>query len=176
MTIKKCLPLLLCLMFISSCSTIYGVSTDYDEHFDFSKTKSYNWAELKPESDAKSETMNMVKSAVNAGLEEKGMTISTSNPDLIIVPYTGVEQQEMENVEPGPDFRSSWQTSVYYGAPSVFEYEQGKLTLDFVDKKTNQLVWRGIAKADVEKIDTPEQKKQLIDKAVRKILKDFPPS
>jgi hypothetical protein len=58
---------------------------------------------------------------------------------------------------------------------SAFQYEEGSLILDFVDPQTKQLIWRGSAKAEVDDVKTPEKREALIDEAVQKILKNFPP-
>jgi len=37
------------------------------------------------------------------------------------------------------------------------------------------MIWRGVAKADINNVDTPEKKEKLINEAVQEILKNFPP-
>lgn len=177
MSFKVSLILAVSMIWIVGCSTIYGVSHDYNENYDFSKARAYNWAPLKSDGEIKTETLNLVKSAVNSGLQEKGLQLSENEPDFFIVPYAGTKKKVME-VQPGPDVRNSWGYSgPYYGAPSGYEYEVGKLTLDFVDRKSNHLIWRGVAKADLDTIsDTPGKKQQLIEEAVEKILQKFPPT
>lgn len=58
----------------------------------------------------------------------------------------------------------------------IYEYEEGSLILDFVDPKTKNLIWRGSGKAQVDSAMTPESRDKLINEAVAKILKNFPPS
>ena len=48
--------------------------------------------------------------------------------------------------------------------------------LDFVDATTKELLWRGAGKAQVEDVMTPERSQKLINEAVEKILKNFPPT
>jgi hypothetical protein len=48
--------------------------------------------------------------------------------------------------------------------------------LDFVDAKTKKLLWRGSGKARVGDAKTPEKRQKLINEAVEKILKKFPPA
>ena len=48
------------------------------------------------------------------------------------------------------------------------------LTVDFVDSRTNRLVWRGSAQAEVYSYSTPEQREARIDDAVGQILETFP--
>ena len=58
---------------------------------------------------------------------------------------------------------------------SEYRYEEGTLILDFMDAKTNKLIWRGAAKAEIDRVNTPGKKDKLIAEAVQKILKSFPP-
>jgi hypothetical protein len=48
--------------------------------------------------------------------------------------------------------------------------------LDFVDAKTKKLLWRGLGKVQVDDAKTPEKRQKLINEAVEKILKKFPPA
>ena len=61
------------------------------------------------------------------------------------------------------------------GGTSTYEYEEGSLILDFVDAKSKKLIWRGAAKAEVNRVNTPEKAEKLISEAVQEILKNFPP-
>ncbi len=63
------------------------------------------------------------------------------------------------------------------GGPGVstYEHEEGSLILDFVDAISKKMIWRGVAKAEVQNVDTPEKKEKLINEAVQEILKNFPP-
>jgi hypothetical protein len=50
-----------------------------------------------------------------------------------------------------------------------------RLAPDFIDGKSRQLVWQGRAKGFVEKNSNPKKNDKLVNEAVRKILKNFPP-
>jgi hypothetical protein len=54
-------------------------------------------------------------------------------------------------------------------------YEEGSLVLDFVDTKTNHLVWRGSTKANIDYVNSPDERWETIKIAVRKILGNYPP-
>jgi len=47
--------------------------------------------------------------------------------------------------------------------------------LDFVDAESKKMIWRGVAKAEVDDQSTPDEKEKLIKEAVQKILENFPP-
>ena len=57
----------------------------------------------------------------------------------------------------------------------AFVYEGGTLVVDFVDARTNSLIWRGWAKGSVEGvIDNQEWMEQKIDEAITRILERLP--
>lgn len=57
-----------------------------------------------------------------------------------------------------------------------FVYEAGTITVDFVDARTNRLVWRGWAESSVDGvIDDQAWLEQKVDDAVAEILKRVPP-
>ena len=61
------------------------------------------------------------------------------------------------------------------GGTSKFKYQEGNLILDFVDAESKQLIWRGQAKGFVDRKSNPKKDDKLVNEAVRKILKNFPP-
>jgi hypothetical protein len=55
-------------------------------------------------------------------------------------------------------------------------YDQGSIVIDIVDARSNRLVWRGVAEAEVDRQADQEKRQPRIQEAVRKILADFPPN
>jgi hypothetical protein len=51
----------------------------------------------------------------------------------------------------------------------------GQLSLDFYDAPQKQLVWRGMASKTLDTKAKPDKQKKNLDKAVAKLLKNFPP-
>ena len=160
----------------TSCSSIYGVSYDYNQNFDFAALKTYNWAPMSVKQGEDTINLGRIKNAVNTELETKGFSLSSANPDFFVVTYVGKQQRTQVDYAPRPALGWGWGWGPYWGAPSVWQYEQGKLTLDFVDPQSKHLIWRGSAKADLSSATTPEKRMKIIDDAVQKILQHFPPS
>ena len=65
--------------------------------------------------------------------------------------------------------------SSFYGAGGldVYEYKEGTIVLDFVDFKSKELIWRGLYSGEIDRSGIISEKK--INKAVKEILKQFPP-
>jgi hypothetical protein len=163
--------------FVVSCSTIYGVQYDYDKQADFKSLKTYDWMTVPEKADIDSLNVERVKKAVNAELQAKGLMMTSNNPDFLIAEHMGKKDKvQVTNWNYGYGSRGRyWGGYGGHGGSSTYEYEEGSLILDFVDAKSNKMIWRGVAKAEVNNADTPEKKEKLINEAVQEILKKFPP-
>lgn len=69
----------------------------------------------------------------------------------------------------------------WYGGPGgwssdtyVTTWDEGTLVIDITDAKTNQLVWRGAAIAEIHHQKDPEKRQKRINGAVAKVLAEFP--
>jgi len=163
--------------FMVSCASIYGVEHDYDKQVDFANLKTYDWMSIPEKANIDSLSVQRVKSAVNTELKGKGLMMTSDNPDFLIAEHLG-KKDKIQVTDWGYDYgpyrgyRGRYPTT---GGISVSEYEEGSLILDFVDAKSKKMIWRGVAKAVVDRADTPEKREKLINEAVQEILKNFPP-
>ena len=57
----------------------------------------------------------------------------------------------------------------------VTQYEEGTILVDVVDTKTNTLVWRGSGKKAIDENANSAKREANINKAIQKILAEFPP-
>ena len=163
--------------FVVSCSTIYGVQYDYDKQADFKSLKTFDWMTVPEKADIDSLNVERVKKAVNAELQAKGLMMTSNNPDFLIAEHLG-KKDKVQVTNWGYDYDRHDRYWGEYRGPvgiSIHEYEEGSLILDFVDAKSKKMIWRGVAKADINNVDTPEKKEKLINEAVQEILKNFPP-
>jgi len=160
-----------------SYSRPYDVTYDYDKQFNFAEIKTFAWMQVPEKASIDSFAVQRVKNAVNAQLKEKGFTMTTSNPDFLIAEHLGKKDKvQVDSWGYGYGARGAYWGGGYGGAGvSTYEYQEGSLILDFVNAKTKQLIWRGSAKAEVQNIRTPEKSEKVINKAVKMILKKFPP-
>jgi hypothetical protein len=154
---------------LAGCSSIYGVTYDYDRNINFALLETYNWVPIKMKAGADTMNIKRIQSAVNKNLQSKGYGQSSTSPDFIIVAVFGNQQRLAEAPDPYVAAYSP------YTAPPVRYYEEGNLVLDFVDPDDKHLLWRGSASADLSEIKTPEQIEKTINAAVEKILKNYPP-
>ena len=159
--------------FVVSCSTIYGVQYDYDKQADFKNLKTYDWMTVPEKADIDSLKVERVKKAVNAELQAKGLMMTSNNPDFLIAEHLG-KNDKVQVTNWGYNYD---QYGMDLGPQGVdtYQYEEGSLILDFVDAKSKKMIWRGVAKAEINNTDTPEKTEKLINEAVQEILKNFPP-
>ena len=107
-----------------------------------------------------------------AALAERGLQPADSNPDLLITFHTNVRHKR--DVYVTQHGYSYWWGPTYVDV-DVHEYREGTLVLDFIDRRTNNLVWRGIGTGTTEGIDSPEDLQKLLDMAVHKMVSKYPP-
>ena len=159
--------------FVVSCSTIYGVQYDYDKQADFKNLKTYDWMTVPEKADIDSLKVERAKKAVNAELQAKGLMMTSNNPDFLIAEHLG-KKDKVQVTNWGYNYD---QYGMDLGPQGVdtYQYEEGSLILDFVDAKSKKMIWRGVAKAEINNTDTPEKTEKLINEAVQEILKNFPP-
>lgn len=149
------------------CSAVYDVNDYYDQSAVFPKLQTFNW---QPSSAVDDSTADLIRNAVNAQLTAQGFRLTTDDPDFLIIAH--VAKQEKSRLE---DWDYDFYNTPHWGLPSNFEYEVNTLSLDVVSAGSQKLLWRGSAKAQIDAVVNPEAKKQLIDAAVERILKHFPP-
>ena len=92
----------------TSCSSIYGVSYDYNQNFDFAALKTYNWAPMSVKQGEDTINLGRIKNAVNTELETKGFNLSSANPNFLVVTYVGKKQRTQVDYAPAPAWGWGW--------------------------------------------------------------------
>ena len=148
------------------------VELDYDTEADFTNLNTYDWfanSEIAQENEL---AAKRIKNAVNRELAAKGLTKVSENPDLLIAMCIG-RQLKRDYFDSGHSY-SQYSPYRTRSPISTYEYEEGTLTLDFVNAKTKELILRGTAKAVINPAISPEEREKRINEAVSKILEKFP--
>jgi hypothetical protein len=158
---------------IIGCSPIYNVSYDYDRNVEFRTLRTYGWLPVPEKATVNNLDLNRIKKAVDNEMKARGLRISSDNPNFFVAGHL-VKKDKVNVTNWGYGF-SPYGRYWGRGGFSVYQYEEGTLIIDLVDANSKNLVWRGVAKADVEVATTPEKRDKLINGAVQKILNNFPP-
>ena len=174
---------LFAMLFLAGCSTLSVVS-DYDREFDFSKLRTYRWPE-KDEGIRKSDVLvnnplmyKRVQMAVDKHLQARGYRREEGKQaDFVVHAHAGVKKVRSYYPRVGVGFGYRYWPwwGPYGGYTYVSTYEEGSLVLDIISESDKELTWRGVATGVVRSYRTPETMQRDIDKAVEKILVNFPP-
>jgi hypothetical protein len=175
---------LVCVAFAAlGCSSQIVVNADYDTSADFSKYKTYAWPEdvlpadrIPEELGATNGIMDTrIRRALDMELAAKGLTIDTSDPDLIVFYHIGVEDK-VDVTDWGYSYAS---TGRYWGWNTrnidTYTYKEGTLIVDLVDMKSKVLVWRGVAQEVLGEL-TPEEADKAVRDTVNKVMSLYPPT
>jgi len=173
--------LLLFISFTALVSFGQKVKVGYDKETDFSKFKTYTWAEpaMPP---SRPVLFEAVVARTEVELQSKGLTRVPKDGDLTLIPSGGVDfglagqagtpfSQSYGGAPPSLN-ATMWTGSTGPSTAGVYVAE-GTLVLTFVERASNKVVWSGSVK---QKLDMEQKNKslELADKAVIKLLKQFP--
>jgi len=174
----RSLSLMLIPLFMGCASTM-TISSDYERETDFSGYHTYAWLPIPEQKDPRlnSEILHSrITNAVEKTLSNRGFARQVSEtPDFRIGYHVALRDKlsvGFVNDYYGYDHRGFSGNSSYSFAT---EYEEGTLILDIVDAKTNRLIWRGSASAEVSPSDSAKTREKRINEAVQRILSNYPP-
>jgi hypothetical protein len=163
-------------LLVSACSGI-STSTDYDPAVNFSAFSTYDWIDSEGQVD--NITSSRVRQSVDAAMAAKGFTQSTSNPDLAVsYQVTSAERRSFNTVNAGWGggySRGGWGMGMGTSTTTEQVWQEGSLILGIFDTGTKNLVWTGTATTDIDPSRSPQERQELIDSAVGKMMGDFPP-
>jgi hypothetical protein len=177
-------PLVLAAVLVTGACSSMEVSDQVDPNANLSEYKTFAWATPKtpPAQQQQAEdgpnqiTDREIKNAVAAELSEIGIQKAPegTTPDFYVTYTAGThEDTAITNdgliAEPGFGAPIGWSE---FDAPvnTVTEWEEGDLTLQFFDAKTNENFWNGFSSAA---IDAPGENQEEIDSAVTKMIEKF---
>ena len=130
-----------------------------------------------------------IKQAIASELNKRGLQQAERNPDFLITTHTFVEQAErtVYDTQPAAGFAypyavsyrggflpvnyGYWYGPSYYSTPRTEQYHEGTLVIDFIDRRTNNLVWRGSV---ADPIDDAGRLGSEFSKNAKDILDKFP--
>jgi hypothetical protein len=146
------------------------VQADFDRSYDFSKLKTFNFAIPNFSDPLAQDSLNdgRIRNALESRLTVSGFRMeSTATPDFTVAYYVTTKNKvSVQDYSYGPP---RW-----FGRRdiSVNQYTEGTLTVDVIDVKTRQLVWRGRASGTLELKDMDKKINKAVEKLVNKFVKD----
>ena len=161
------------LLIVLAAPATAAVSVDYGKSVDFSRYKTYRWSE--PTQTLNSELERKIHQAIDKELMAKGLTKLDGEADLMITIRLSVRDEKREEMDI-LGYPALWGESTERAGQSgevLVEVEVGRLTVDLLDGASGLYLWRGTATRVTA--GKPGGSAKLINKAMRKMFKDFPP-
>jgi hypothetical protein len=168
---------------LATTASAQKVKVGYDKSVDFSRYKTYTWAEP-----AMPPTRPMLYSTVVASVDEnlknRGLQRVDKNGDLTLNPAGGIEYGissaagtpilSTYGTQPAAADATMWTGAGGTANLTSAYVPQGTLQLQFVDRSSNKVVWNGMVS---EKLDVEKKRDSLdrIYKAIAKLTKQYPP-
>ena len=129
---------------------------------DFSKYKTYRWVETRSAEKPDQGLDTQIKQAVEKVLASKGLTKVEGDAATLFIAYHVAVNHEEQWV---PVMQTAMITII----------KVGTVALDMYDPSKKELVWNGQARKSVDTKANPEKRQKNLDKAMTKLLKNFPP-
>ena len=166
----------LCLVVaLLACSVTQAqdVTTNSMPGTDFTKYHTYKWVTVEGASHPNQIVDAQIKASIDSQLGAKGLTKTNSDKaDLYIDYQVSVSQQKQWNAYgTGMGFRFGGGMAT--ATSSTIDI--GTLVLDMYDTSNKQLVWTGRATKTIDPNNSQEKKQKNLDKAMQKLLKNYPP-
>lgn len=153
------------------------VAVNYMPGTDFAKYKTYKWVVIEGAEKPNQIVDAQIMQAVDTALATKGLKKATGDTaDLAIGYQVAITQQKEWNAYgTGMGYGYRWGGGMGTATASTTTINVGTLDLDMYDIAAKQLVWKGQATKTLNPSNNPEKNQQNLNKAMAKLLKDFPP-
>lgn len=194
-TLSTCLLFLVSLL-LNSCSP--SVAVQQKPGVDFSKYRTYDWAKTEVKSANSQNPIyknalndEIIQNAISSELSKRGIRPVQGNarPDFYLSYHLYIEEAERTVANPPaagfaypyafsyrgrflPINYGYWYTTPFYNTGYRTEsYTEGTMILDFIDAKTNNLVWRG---SMADPVGNPARIGEEFARSAKDILDKFP--
>jgi hypothetical protein len=163
-------------MMFLSCTLVRAQDVNYNAApgTDFSKFKTYKWVTIKGAEQPNQIVDEQIKQSVDSQLATKGLTkVDSDTADLYIGYQVSINQQQQFNTyDTGGGY---WRYGGGMSTTTTSTINIGTLAIDMYDQAAKQLVWRGSATRSLDPKAKPDKRQKNLDKAVAKLLKNYPP-
>jgi len=177
---KICILSTLLLLILTSSLVAQDVRYNFAPDTNFGAYKTYKWVPIKGAEQPDSMLDGQIKSAFNAQLAAKGLTLTEGTADLLVGYQLAIQQEkEFSSYTTGAP---GWGRAGWYGAGgmstttgSTSTILIGQIALDIYDAKADKIIWRGLASKTIDKKAKPDKQQKNLAKAAEKLLKNYPP-
>jgi hypothetical protein len=166
---------------LTACGGGVDVKTDYDPAAvqAMNSYKTYSWATAKRDQTVSNLNAQRIVDAIDHALASKGFTKQASGGDFQVA-FIASTAQQTDYTTTNDYYGYGW--GRWYGGggmstsrTTAYNWQQGTLVLDIVDGKSNQMVYRSTAQAEVDQDLTPTERQTRLNAGALKMLEKFPP-
>ena len=173
-------------LLLGGMAAAQDVRYNYEKSADFTKYKTYKWVEMKT-SDKDAMVDSQIKSTIDAELATKGLTKSESDSADLYVGYQIAinTEKQVNTFSSDYGYGGGWGPYGRYGGmggmgsttatSTTSTLYVGSLQLDFYDVSKKQAVFRAVGTKTLDTKAKPEKRQKNLAKAVKKMLKEYPP-
>ena len=155
-----------------SVTLAQDVTTNSMPGTDFTKYHTYKWVTIQGASYPNQIVDAQIKSSIDSQLTAKGLTkTDTDKADLYVGYQASADREKQWNAYGTGGLR--WGGGMANATSSTISI--GTLVLDMYDPATKQLVWTGRVTKTLDPNANQEKKQKNLDKAMQKLLKNYPP-
>jgi len=148
------------------------VKTNYMPGTDFSKYKTYKWVNIEGAQKPDQILDQQIRQAIDTQLASKSFTKTDDDKaDLFVGYQASIAQQTEWNAYSTGGRR--WGGGMGTATSSTIKI--GTLGFDVYDSAAEKLLWRGTATKTLNPSKDPQKNQDRLNKAVAKLLKNFPP-
>ena len=165
---KSATRTLLAVIALAICAAATETKSDYDHGYNLGTLQSFKFADQsqRAANDAlRGNDLNerRIRSAIQENLSGMGIQENAADPSFIVAFYAGTQKQAQ--------ISTSGYGPLRWGAGNVWVNQslEGTAVVDFIDAKTNQVVWRGFVSRTVD----PNKSDENIRKAIKKLIERF---
>jgi hypothetical protein len=180
----KLFRMILPLSLIAISGFAQDVRYNYDRATDFSKFKTYKWVQIKDAAQLSQLGDSQLKAAIDAELAKKGLVKVDGDADLLVGYQAAINQEKhfssySSGFGPGWGYGAGWgryggfESSTTTGQTSTIHI--GSVGFDIYEASKQQLIWRGAVSKTLDAKAKPEKQEKNLNKAVAKLLKNYPP-
>jgi Domain of unknown function (DUF4136) len=149
------------------------VSYNFMPGTDFSKYHTFKWVDIPSNVHPDQIVSQEIRDAVNNALTSKGLTLAAGDKADLYVGYQCSVDQERQWSAWGMGGGLRWGGGMATAQSSTIT--NGMLAVDFYDPTSQQLIWRGSAAQTLNSGGNQEKNVEKLNKAVAKLLKNYPP-
>ena len=170
-------------LMLTGTAAAQDVRFNYDKSANFATFSTYKWVVIPGAAKLSDLADKQIKASVDAELSRKGLVRSESDTAQLYIGYQAAINQEKEytSYDTGWGYGPGWYGGGMYaggggmttGTTSTINI--GQIVLDMYAASPRTLVWRGVVSKTLDEKAKPEKQQKNLDKAVVKLLKNYPP-